>query len=234
MTFFEHIVTTQKPKGIRMMSEGKIGARLCTYKDGTQAIMKIGTAASTKTDRAMQRGIPTEFLPEREVAFYRLSRVIGFDVVPETVLGSFQGFPASFQQYVTSAKLYDVEPRLRKTKDREAWAVVLRTTLRDVVPFADTLHLTVLDFLAASRDRHAANYGTRLDVSSGKTLLASDWMGNGCAFGLTQEMYHCVAHKHLFTYAFDLESVWERLQNVKRSSIVQALSGLISDVCNRP
>lgn len=228
MTAFETTVTKMKPQSIKLLAEGKVGARLVTFENGVEAIMKVAATSTMKNHRAMQRGLKTKTMPMREVAFYNLAKVFGFeDVVPETVLGSFHDYPASFQQYVTSSKLYDVEPRLRQPGDKEGWSVALRETLRDVVPFGDTLRLTVLDFLAAARDRHGANYGTRLDVTSGKARWRLVGWDNGCGFGLTQESYHCVAHKFLFRYAFDMSSVWDALSKVTRSELVKALSGLI-------
>lgn len=228
MSAFEITVTTTEPKSIKMLAEGKVGARLCTYENGIQAVMKIASAATMKNHREMQRGLKTKTLPFREVAFYRMAKLFGFDIVPETVLGQYKGFPASFQQYVTSAKLYDVDPRLRNPQSKDKWSIALRETLRDTVPFEDTLQLTVLDFLAASRDRHGANYGTKLDTTSDKARWRLVGWDNGCAFGLTQERYHCVAHKYLFRYAFDMSSVWEAINSVTRGDLVKALQGLIS------
>jgi hypothetical protein len=228
VTPFATVVHQSKPASLKLFAEGKVGARLVTYPSGVQAVMKVASKATTKHNRSVQRGIATEGMPKREVAFYRLSQALGWDVVPETVLGEFQGFEASFQQYVTSAKLYDVEPRLRKPDEKEAWIVALRQTLRDKVPFDDTLRLTVLDFLACARDRHAANYGARLDVTSGKARWRIVAWDNGCSFGLTQAQYHCVAHKYLFRYAFDLSPVWETLKSITRSKLFDALNDLLS------
>jgi len=228
MTPFETTVRLVKPSSIKMFSEGKVGARLVTYPNGMQAVMKVASAATTKQNRRTQRHIDVEAMPSREVAFYRLSKLLGFDIVPQTVMHEFQGFPASFQQYVTSVKLYDLDERLRKPDNKEAWIVALRETLREKVPFDDTLRLTVVDFLACARDRHAANYGARLDVTSGKARWRLVGWDNGCAFGLTQEHYHCVAHKYLFRYAFDLSPVWETLNAVNRSKLNEALGDVLS------
>jgi len=230
MTQLETIVKRMKPVSIKMIAEGNVGARLVTYPNGAQVVMKICSSVTTKNQRTTQRGLPTETEPKREVAFYRLCKLLGWDIVPETVLGEFAGFPASFQQYMTAAKLYDVEPRLRNPgKNRVAWQIALRETLRDKVPFEDTLRLTVLDFLAGSRDRHAANYGVRLDVSANKARWRLIGWDNGCSFGLTQALYKCVAHKWVFRYAFDLSTVWDDLRRIRRSELASALSGLIDD-----
>lgn len=229
MTPFETAIRVAKPASIKMLAEGKVGARLVTYANGLQAVMKVAHEATMKNGRREQCGISTVSMPFREVAFYRLSKLLGFDVVPETVLHDFQGFPASFQQYVTSAKLYDLEPKLRNPDNKEAWIVTLRQTLRDKIPADDTLHLTVVDFLACARDRHAANYGARLDVTSGKARWRLVAWDNGCSFGLTQARYQCVAHKYVFRYAFDLSSVWETLNAITRSKLQDTLGGLIAD-----
>lgn len=233
MTALSEAVKT-KPASIKMLAEGKIGARLVTFKSGLQAVMKIASSVTTKRNRDVQRGLPTKTFPDREVAFYKLSEVMRqhdakFDVVPETVLGEFNGYKASFQQYATSAKLYELDPRLRNPKEHATWVIALRETLRDKLPVADVARLTILDFLACARDRHAANYGARLSLDGGKAGWRVVGWDNGCTFGLTQENYHCVAHKYLFRFAFDLEPVWKALQTVKRSEIVNALKGLVSD-----
>lgn len=228
MTMLETCVKLFKPTSVKMLAEGQVGARLVTYPNGLQAIMKIASAKTTKRGTGEQKGIPTETMPKREVAFYRLSKLLGWDVVPETVLHDFHGFPASFQQYITSAKLYDVEPRLRNPgKNKDAWVIALRETLRDKVPFEDTLRLTMLDFLAGARDRHAANYGVRLDVTNGKARWRLVGWDNGCTFGLTQARYKCVAHKYLFRDAIDLQPVWDALRAVRRPELQSALIDLI-------
>jgi len=230
MTHFETTVGSMEPVSIKLIKEGKVGARLVTYPNGMQAVMKVASSKTTKNNCAMQRGLPTAKMPMREVAFYRLSKLLGFDVVPETILHTFHGVPASFQQYVTSARIYDLDQRLRHPeKNKEAWVIALRETLRDKVPIEDTLRLTVLDFLAAARDRHGANYGARLEISSGKARWRLIGWDNGCTFGLTQERYHSVGHKYLFRYAFDLSSVWSALLSVKRSSLQSAMRGLLDE-----
>lgn len=231
---FETTVLQQKPESIKLLKEGRVGARLVTYKNGMQAVMKVAAEVTTKKNRRFQEGLPTKTFPQREVAFYKLSTVLKaydskFDVVPETVLGNFEGYPASFQQYVTAAKLYDIDPRLRFPKEKTKWTIALRETLRDKFSFADTLALTVLDFLACSRDRHAGNYGARLAIVSGKALWRLIGWDNGCSFGLTQAKYQCVAHKHLFRFAFDMSSIVDTIHNVKRSELRSALVGLISE-----
>lgn len=229
-TQFESTVKRMKPKSLRMFSEGKVGARLATYANGIEAVMKVAHPSTMKGERSMQNGIPTAKIPSREVAFYKLSRLFGFNVVPETVLGTFEGHATSFQQYMSSAKLYDVDPRLRHPKrDKEAWSIALREVLRDSVQLQDTVKLTLLDFIACSRDRHAANYGAALDIDQGKARWRLIGWDNGCAFGLTQEKYHCVAHKHLFRHSFDLSSVWKQLQKLKRSELIDTLVPLITE-----
>lgn len=234
MTVFAATVKRAKPESIALLAEGKVGARLVTYPNGIQAIMKIASPATTKRDREFQRGLPVKTFPWREVAFFELCKMLceydaKFDVVPETVLGDFEGYPASYQQYTTAAKLYEIEPRLTRPGNREMWVIALRETLRDKFPGSDILCLTVLDFLAGSRDRHAANYGARLDIDSGKAKWRIVGWDNGCAFGLTQAQYHCVAHKYVFRFAMDFAPIWSALQKVKRSDIVKSIHGLLSD-----
>lgn len=234
MSLFATTVAHMKPVDAKLLAEGMIGARLVTYPNQVQAIMKIASPATTKKKRNEQHGLPVATFPHREIAFYKLSRVFcehdpKFDVVPETVAGSYEGYFASFQQYMVSAKLYEVDPRLKKpSKNPDAWAIALRETLRDQLPFDDVLRLTLLDFLACSRDRHAANYGARLAMDSDKARWRVIGWDNGCAFGLTQERYHCVAHKYLFRFSFDLEPVWKTLQKIRRSELVSALSDDLS------
>lgn len=218
MTHFERVVTREKPTSLKLLAEGQVGARIAAFRDGTEAIMKVGASQATKKRSKTQRGIDIATMPAREVAFYTLAKIFGYeDVVPETVLGKFEGFPASFQRYVDNAKLYEVEPALREMrKDRTAWIIALRETLRDKLDLEDARKLTLLDFLAASRDRHAANYGARLSIAGGKASWRLVGWDNGCAFGLTQERYHCVAHKHLFRHAFDLQPLWQNLLSKRR------------------
>lgn len=233
-TAFEISVKQLKPEKMSLLKEGKVGSRLATYSNGIQAVVKIASTVATKRNRELQRGLPVTTFPRREVAFYRLCKILHkydpkFEVVPETILGEFEGVTASYQQYTTSARLVAIEPRLRKPNDREMWAISLRETLRDKLPPSDTLRLTVLDYLACSRDRHAANYGARLDIVDGKACWRAIGWDNGCSFGLTQKNYHCVAHKYLFRFAMDLEPVWDALQKIQRSDLVSGLGGLLLD-----
>lgn len=225
MTAFERTVTKLKPKSGKMLAEGRVGARLVNFPNGIEAVMKIAHKdASKDKNRPMQCGIPVESIPRREAAFYALSKLLHFTVVPETVLGEFKGHKASFQQYMTSEKLYNLEPRLRKPRnDKEKWVIALREVFREQVPRRDVIELTVLDFLACNRDRHAANYGVRLDIADGKARWRLVGWDNGCTFGYEQTKYHCVAHKYLFRYSFDLEPVWETLQSVTREAVISTL-----------
>ena len=113
-TAFEHIVKHTKPAKVQMMREGKVGARLATYADGLQAIMKPQEEVSAKKGKPRQSGIPIRRIPQNEVAFYQLAKLLHFtDVVPETVLGDHEGNLASFQEYVHSKRLYEIQPAMR-------------------------------------------------------------------------------------------------------------------------
>lgn len=225
---FQHIVTTQQPAKLEMIHEGKVGARLATYGNGMQAVVKIAEAsAPKKQSRTTQCGLPIRSLPRREVAFYRLAKLLGFEsVVPETVLGAIDGESASFQQYVQAVKLYELAPRLKNVQDHDAWVVAFREAMREV-PREDVVRLTLLDFIAGQRDRHGANYGVRIDIKDGKARWRLVGWDNGVAFGKTFERYKSVAHKYLFQFSFNIENEWSAVENMRRSELDHALDGLL-------
>jgi hypothetical protein len=227
-TAFEHIVTTTKPAKVELFREGLVGARLATYPDGLQAVMKPCDERSLKAGKKHQKQIPIRRLPFNEVAFYRLAKLLNLkDVVPETVLGSYGDQHASFQQYVLSKKLYDVEPALTKLDSEQQWVSAFTGLVERHKLEADMAKVSLLDFLACNRDRHGGNYGVRLQLESmkpGWKLVAWD---NGVTFGQAFERYHCVGHKYLFRDAFPVEPLWGRLETLTRGGLQEALGDLL-------
>lgn len=224
---FRHIATTQQPVKVDMITEGKVGARLVTFRTGLQAVMKLAEkSAAKKQSQTKQYGIEIRSLPKREVAFYELSKLLGFEVVPETVLGTYEGETASYQQYVRSVKVYEIEPKLKDVENEDQWVVAFRELMRQF-PEDDVTQLTLLDFLACARDRHGANYGARLDVKDSKARWRLIGWDNGVAFGETMERYHCVAHKYLYRFSFNFSKFWDKLEHLRHADLQDALEGLI-------
>lgn len=227
-SLFEHTVTEHQPVKVEMIAEGKVGARLATFKNGVQAVMKLAEDRSPKKGKKQSYGIPVSTLPYREVAFYQLNKLCDFDVVPETVLSHYKGVPASYQQWIQATKLYEIDKRLMNLDDEDTWVVAFRETMRSF-PMNDALQLAVLDVLACSRDRHGANLGARLAIESGKARWRLFGWDNGASFSTKFTRYHNVVHKYIFRFAFDLSPVWQKLNDLRQGAMDEALSGLLSD-----
>lgn len=222
-TAFAHLVRTTKPISVKMIAEGKVGARLATYENGVRAVMKPSEAVSAKRGKAAPHGIPVVSIPRREAAFYNLSKLLGYtDLVSETVLAVWEGIPVSFQLFVNAAKLYELDTRLKNPESEDKWTVAFRETMRHF-PTTDVLRLTLMDFIACSRDRHGGNYGARLDKDMNWRLAGWD---NGESFGDYQTRYHCVAHKYYYANTFPVDAEIPMLARLDHGDVAAALDML--------
>ncbi len=226
---FKHMVTKTEPLKVELIEDGRVGAFKATYRTGL-AVMKLATPKTPRSNKRAAYGIAAETMPYREVAFYELAKLLSMeDVVPETVLISYKGVPASAQLYLHAMHAEDVDKRLKDDSDEDAWVVAFRETLR-AVPKSDLVKLTLLDFLACSRDRHANNYGLVMQPTSGKEKLRLRGWDNSATFGSGFDRYSSAIHKAVLRHSFDLSPYWGKLASVRKDVIIPRLSTLIGDV----
>lgn len=226
---FEHMVRETSVQKLQLLNEGKVGAYLASYRGGL-AVMKLAVDRTPKKGKRGAYGIPARLMPRREVAFYRLAQLLGFEsVVPETVLTTYRGkatedlpVQASAQRYVHAMKLGEVDKRLVTTEDYEEWIVCFRETMRKF-PREDLQKLTLLDVIACSRDRHANNYGVVLELTDDKARYRLIGWDNAASFGGTFRRYHNVVHKLVFRHSFDLEPYFDKLHSIRRREFEDAL-----------
>ena len=219
---------TEKPVSVRPLHVGKTGALLATYEDGRKAIVKLSKPA-LPNGKAMQRGIPTMSHPHREVAFYQLAKLLGFEeLVPETVLTEkvHDGVVASAQQFVPAVHLRTLQPKLYETS-RGDWYTLLKDMALHV-PKKYWRRLVVLDIIAGVRDRHANNVGVLLFLAGRKPMYRLVAWDNAVSFGMTFDKYHNVFHKLLFRTSINLKDIWPVLDGLSHAAFTQALGGFLA------
>lgn len=224
MSAFSDLVTSQKPSKLASLPGGKSGALLATYDSGLKAVIKISKEA-LPNGKTRQRGIPVLTHPQREIAFYELAKLLGFDhLVPETVLttAAVPGFTASAQLFVPAQKLKQLEPEL-KDVHADSWMKTLASTA-SLVPRHVWRQLLALDLIACSRDRHAGNVGLRLRLVEDRPVYRLVAWDNAVSFGKTFRNYHNVFHKALFRTSVQFDDVWSVLDSITDAQLTDALS----------
>lgn len=226
---FERRVQRAEPVSVEAFPTGKSGALDARWKDGTRAVLKL-PRDRLPNGKEFQRELPVCSHPQREVAFYRLAEVFGYDYfVPKTVLVSYCGEKASAQAYVNSKHLNCFSAKL-DSEDAVEWTEGLREAAT-YVSRLDWLRLVLLDLVAGARDRHSNNVGVAADPKkkpSGRSQLVA--FDNAVTFGRTFRYYHEVFHKFLFRSEIDLDPAWGSFTSVRESDFRDAISGLVSPV----
>lgn len=224
---FQKLVTENKPKKIEPLAKGKSGALLATYDGGTKAVIKIAKKRMP-SGRKTQRGLLVKSQPSREVAFYRLAVMFGFDhLVPETVLTQYDGKEASAQAYLPAVSLVDLEPRLAKSVGGSKWRDLVVKTC-NLVPKHYWRQLLALDIVGGARDRHSNNVGMQLKIKSERPVYRLVAWDNATTFGTTFDKYHNVFHKLIFRKSVHFDDVWSVLNKVKRADLFKTLSPFIA------
>lgn len=180
------------------LSGGFFGAQLATYDNGYKAVIKTAdTKDSRYPKRRSFRGIPLNTVANREVAFYELSKILGWDhLVPETVeLNTKTGAFSSAQEFVPSIAFKDIDPKM-SDKSNHRWIHYFKAVARKF-SIDDWRKLVLLDLIANSRDRHTKGIVVRYP---GPKIVAID---NSISFGLTFARYRCLYHQYLFPKLFN-------------------------------
>lgn len=226
---FAQIVKEQEPSKVEPLPEGKSGALLATYSSGVRAVVKP-VKDTLPNGKKKQRGISVATHPYREVAYYELAKLLGFeDVVPETVLThkAVKDKVASAQLFVPNTlKLKDIEPDLRDTHTKGWSKLLTQAALR--VPKAYWRQLLALDIIAGTRDRHSNNVGVRLRVSEGKAVYRLVAWDNAVCFGESFKLYHNVFHKFIFRHSVNFDAVWPVWDDLTLEDFHDTFSELLS------
>jgi len=225
---FHRLITTNKPTKVQELSAGKSGALLATYRGGIKAVLKLAKK-SMPSGKKTQRGLLVRSQPNREVAFYRLAVLLGYDhLVPETVLTIYKGHEASAQLYVPAAPLAALEPQLKKSVGGQSWRNLVVKTC-SLVPKYFWKQLLALDIVGGARDRHANNIGIKLLIKNDRPVYRLVAWDNATTFGVTFEKYHNVFHKLLFRKSvLDFDAEWFKLQSISRSDMFTALASFLA------
>lgn len=232
-SLFEKIVTTSQPQAVKSLASGKSGALVATYRGGLRAVLKPVKERMPPSPRhehgaTQQRGILVSTHPYRERAYYKLAKLLKFtDLVPETVLTTYNGVDASAQIFVTASHLSELNKKLVDTHAPGWSAEVVRTAL--LVPKRYWRQLLALDFIAGARDRHANNIGIQSRVQGDRAIYRLVAWDNAVTFGLTFAKYHNVFHKFMFRDQVDYDDVWPTLDRITLAAMHKTLDGLITD-----
>ena len=232
MSSFAKIVTTQKPNKVEPLKSGNSGAMLATYDNNVRAVIKK-RKKTLPNGKHHQRGLSVLTQHRREVAYYQLAKLFGFEqLVPETVL-TLKVFDdqeeCSAQAFVPAQSLKEIQPLLaQKNELGDDWSQVLvHAALK--VPRSQWRQLLALDIVAGVRDRHSGNVGLSLGISQKNVpeyhVVAWD---NACTFGRTFAKYHNVFHKYLFRTVVDFETIWPIWNQLTREDYEYALAGLLT------
>lgn len=186
MSTFTDTVANGKIKKIEPLGIGRFDANLVTFSDSTKAILKYKGFSNTKF-----RGIDRDDFPKREAAVYWLdSKLLKFNVVPETLLIKLNGKEASIQQYMEGYEARDLQPGIFDKKLPD-WKYTV-AKLFSKINADDLLKITLIDLIVNNTDRHARNV---IFDTHGKRVWAID---NGLSLGSFFNRYRSVFHKYMF------------------------------------
>ena len=201
----------------RPAGDGRFGSQFAVFEDGTKALLKV-EQFSTKCFR----GVPLSKFHRREVAAYRLDRdLLGFGVVPETLLIRWRGHEASLQKYIEGFQGKDLVPGVfdRKLAD---WKYRV-SELANRINMASLLNMVVLDLIINNADRHSKNL--IIDTINNK-IYAID---NSTSFGPCYKLYKNIFHKYFFLRNFVIPSaLLEKLGSLSLADFRGVLGSLLS------
>ncbi len=183
-------------RNIARFEDGKFNAKIVEFEDGTKGVLKERLHS---TD--VFRGVVKEQFHLNECAFYEMSRLLRFEVVPETVWTTYSGQPASLQRYVYGKHAEEFIPGIFDRSD-EDWKLKISELGSRVSP-ADVKRIIVLDLLMNNTDRHDRNF---LVSDTGKVWA----IDNGTSGAKFLKYYMNVLHMFLLMDRFSLTSDIEK------------------------
>jgi len=225
---FSTLVLEKTPTSVKHLTEGKTGALLATYANGVKAIVKPAKR-KLPNGKTTQRGISVGSHPRREVAFYQLSKLLGFNIVPETVLTTkaVPGVEASVQVFMPAYHLKQFNPKLSDVHNKGWKTTLIKTALR--VSKDQWRQLLALDIIAGARDRHANNVGVTMHIEDNRPIYNLVAWDNAATFGLTFARYHNVFHKYLFRQSVNFDKIWPVLDKITLKDLRRTLGPYVSE-----
>lgn len=216
MSSFHDIATSQRAR-TSPLTGGKFGAQLAVFDGGVKAILKVkGNIGKTF------RGIPVSTFHRREVAAYRVDRdLLGFGVVPETLLINWRGQEASLQKYVEGVQPKELVPGVfdRKLDD---WKHRI-AKFAEMVNLEDMVKIIVLDLVIGNADRHARNL---IIDTYNHGVVAID---NGTSFGPDFRLFKNIFYKYLFTNRLDIpDPVLSKLSGIGHKAVKDCIGSLLT------
>ncbi len=203
---------------------GRNGALIVTYVNGAKGVAKRRFFSDENF-----RGVPKRYDHLNEVAAYHLDqKLFRFGIVPETVLGKYEGKTASVQKFETGATAPDIVPGVFNS-DADDWKPKIAKFFCQVDP--DRLaQVVVFDLVLNNTDRHGRN----LLFTKGKDGLYSSgkvWaIDNGGIFGNYLKYYRNVYHKYMFCNKFLFHSsLFDLLSSFKLEDFDSVLRPLYGD-----
>jgi hypothetical protein len=185
---------------------GKFNAKLVEFKDGTGAVLKKRLHSNEDF-----RGVPKNVSHIRENAYYELNKLMGFNLVPETLwiaVGS-EKKPASLQRFVFAKEPKEIVPEIFD-RTRKDWKIKV-AKLASKIDLQEAKRMVILDLLANNTDRHARNL---LIGASGKVWA----IDNGLSFAPFLKNYRNVIHKYVYTEHLTLpDDVEVKLRDLTRA-----------------
>lgn len=223
---FHKLITENEPTEVKPLSKGKSGALIATYRNGVKAVIKRAKRRMP-SGKKTQRDLSVKSQPFREVAFYELNKLLGFDLVPETVLTVYKGKTASAQLFIPAVTLVDLEPKLQKGPGSTGWRSHVIETCK-TVPKKFWRQLLTLDIIGGARDRHTNNVGIQMRIKDDQPIFRLIAWDNATTFGKTFYRYHNVFHKLLFRKSVLFDDMWPVLHQVTHDDLMGTLSPYLS------
>jgi len=187
---FEIAAYTSKGK-VHAVGVGQFGARQVIFDNGLKGTLKKKLFSNENF-----RGIKKDRQYLHEVAYYQLAKYLSIDVVPPTILTTYEDVPASLQLWVFGVAASGLVPDVFK-KSIENWKekVALFTAQVNMEKLRDII---LLDLITNNTDRHGKNI--IIDIIS-NNVWAID---NGLSFGKYFSKYYNVFHKYIYRKNFTL------------------------------
>jgi hypothetical protein len=214
---FLNTLRTQQGE-VRDIGQGRFGAKQVVFPNGVKGTLK-SRLFSSESFRGIKRN--TQYL--REIAAYKLDKeLLGWGIIPMTVMSAYQGQPASVQEWVTGVPAGGIVPDVFKKaidgwKDRVAiFASKVNTEkLRKIVLF---------DLIANNVDRHGKN--ALFDLSANEAWA----IDNGLCFGRFYHKYYNVFHKYLYRQNLVLTKAERKiLESLTLNALSLTLKRYLSD-----
>lgn len=165
------------------------------------------------------RGVEVSNFPEHEVAAYKLSEFMGWNIVPETKLIKYNGSTASAQKWVNGRISTAIVPELY-VKDRPNWKKTMAHFL-STLDFEDCARIVLMDLITNNTDRHGRNFMR----SPGGKVWAID---NSLMFGKMFRYYFNVLHKYMFWSSFPKHLLRDDLERLTPEVLEDLFGSLIT------